>query len=99
MHQAGKAVLEIENELRVNERRDRSKVNMPKICAQRKAFDPFRTVNRPVGPFIGDLRLQEGISTLDYPDRGVIGCQSLRVAKTVAPKAGETFGSRWCKIG
>ena len=62
MHQPGKAALEIDDELWVNERRNRSKVNMPKVSAQREALDPFRTVNRAIRPFIGDLRLQERVS-------------------------------------
>src|SRR4029077_10115161 len=98
-HHSGKAGLEINDELRVNERGNRSKVNMPKVCAQSEAFDPFRTVNRPVRPFIGDLRLQEGISTLDYLNRGAIGCQSLRIGKAVFPEGGETFSSCWRQIG
>ena len=47
---------------------------MPKISAQGKTSDPFRTVNRSIRPFVGNLRLQEGIPGQEYPDRGAVGC-------------------------
>ena len=37
---------------------------MPPIGAYRQALEPFRAVNRSVGPFIGNFRLQVGISDL-----------------------------------
>src|SRR6476646_3129097 len=98
MHQAGEAVLEIENELRVNERRNRSKVNMPKVRAQREAFDPIRTINRSVGPFIGDLRLQIGVSPLDDPNTSSVRSQSLRIAKEFGDRQ-EAFRPCWRKVG
>ena len=38
---------------------------MPVVGAQRKTLNPFRTVNRSIGPFVSDLRLQVGISTYE----------------------------------
>src|SRR5207249_575783 len=96
--QPGKAVLEINNKLRVNERRNRSKVDMPKVRAQGKPSYPFRTVNRPVRPFVSDLRLQIGVSSHDDPDRSSWRCQSLRIAKLVGER-GEAFGPCWRKVG
>src|SRR6266576_4114332 len=46
----------------------RSKVNMPKISAQGKTSDPFRTVNRSIRPIIGNLRLQERVPVDEYLD-------------------------------
>ena len=46
----------IDNELRANVASGISKVDMPPVGAQGKAFDPLRIVNRSVRPFIGGLR-------------------------------------------
>ena len=54
----------VENELRSEKRRNRSHVDMPPIGAYRQALEPFRAVNHSVGPFIGNFRLQVGISDL-----------------------------------
>ena len=54
----------VENELRSENRRNRSHVDMPPIGAYRQALEPFRAVNEPVGPFISDFGLQVGISEL-----------------------------------
>src|SRR5205809_4600944 len=35
---------------------------MPPIRAQCQALDPFRAVNRSIGPFVGHFRMQIGIS-------------------------------------
>ena len=59
-NQTGDIVLN--NELRAEEGCDRPHINMPPIRAERQALDPFRTVNGPVRPFIGDLRVEVGIS-------------------------------------
>src|SRR5438477_12828893 len=50
-------VIKVNSELRAEEGRDRSHINMPPIRAYRQALDPFRAVNEPVRPFIGHLRL------------------------------------------
>src|SRR5439155_9453445 len=97
-HQPGEAVLEIDNELRANERRNRSQINMPKVRAQGKAFDPFWTVNRSVGPFIGNLRLQIGVSSHDDPNESSIRSQSLRIAKKFGERS-EEFGACRSKVG
>src|SRR6266480_5991993 len=47
----------IDNELRAEIRRNRPKGNIPVIDAQRKPFDPLRTVNYSGTPFIGGLGL------------------------------------------
>src|SRR4029453_8776829 len=54
--------LMIDNELRANVAAGISKVDMPPVCAHSKAFDPLRSVNRSVRPFIGGLRQQERVS-------------------------------------
>ena len=54
-NQTGDIILD--NELRAEERRDRSHINMPPIRAERQALEPFRAVNGPVRPFVGHLRL------------------------------------------
>src|SRR5207248_10536972 len=46
---------------------------MPEISAQGKTPDPFRTVNRSIRPFVGNLWLQERVSLDEYSDRGVDG--------------------------
>src|SRR5438046_2715683 len=56
-NQSRKAVLKINDELRVNKRRNRTQIDMPEVSAQRKTLDPFRTVNRSISPFVSDLRL------------------------------------------
>src|SRR6266536_3622489 len=71
---------------------------MPKIRAQRKTVNPFRTVYRSVGPFIGDLRLQIGVSSLDDPNESSWRSQSLRIAKQVGERS-EEFGACRSKIG
>ncbi len=78
---------------------------MPKVRAQRKAFDPFRTINRSVGPFIGDLRLQIGVSPLADPNsssvrsKRIAGCRVyLRIVKLVGDPE-EVFEPCWRKIG
>ena len=65
-YQAGK--IGLDNELRAEGRDERSQINMPPIRAQRQALEPFRAVNDPVRPFIGDFRLQQGISTNAFLD-------------------------------
>src|SRR5947199_4936303 len=55
-HQPGKLALTIDNESQVDSCRNGSKVDMPKISAEGETRDPFRTVNRSVRPFVGDLR-------------------------------------------
>src|SRR6476646_9584403 len=50
-------VIKVDSELRTEERRDRSHINMPPIRSERQPLDPFRAVNGPVRPFIGYLRL------------------------------------------
>ena len=52
----------LDNELRAEGRYNIAHVNMPPIRAQRQALDPFRAVNRPVGPFIGHFWVQLGVS-------------------------------------
>ena len=47
----------LDNELRAEEGRDRSHIDMPPIRAERQALKPFRAVNGPVRPFIGHFRL------------------------------------------
>ena len=68
----------IENELRSQNRCNRSHVDMPPIGAYGQALEPFRAVNRSVGPFIGNFRLQVGISELAllhlHISRSVRGC-------------------------
>ena len=54
-NQTGDIILD--NELRTEERRDRSHINMPPISAECQALDPFRAVNGPVRPFIGHFRV------------------------------------------
>src|SRR4029453_19413817 len=54
--------IEVNSELRAEEGRDRSHINMPPIRAEGQTFDPFRVVNEPVRPFIGHLRLPVGVS-------------------------------------
>ena len=41
---------------------DVAHINMPPVGAQCQTLDPFRTVNRSIGPFIGHFRMQVGIS-------------------------------------
>ena len=55
LNQVGDVI--IDNKLRAQIRRNRSKGNIPVIDAQRKPFEPFRTVNYPGTPFIGGLGL------------------------------------------
>src|SRR5437016_1245559 len=54
-NQAGDVI--INSELRAEEGRDRSHIDMPPIRAERQALDPFRAVNETVRPFVGHLRL------------------------------------------
>ena len=70
-YQAGK--IGVDNELRAERRDERSQINMPPIRAQRKALEPFRAVNDPVRPFIGDFRLQQGISGNAFLDLSGLG--------------------------
>src|SRR5882724_4513247 len=98
MHQPGEAALEIEDELRANERGNRSKVNMPKVRAQREAFEPFRSVNRSVGPFVSNLRFEERISNHDDRNTRAIRSQSLRIVKIVGERS-EAFRPCWRKVG
>src|SRR6478672_3987073 len=58
----------VENELRSDKRRNRSHVDMPPIGAYRQALEPLRTINGPVGPFVSDFRVQQGISELVFLD-------------------------------
>src|SRR6266850_7345603 len=67
---------------------------MPKISAQGKASDPFRTVNRSIRPVIGNLRLQERVPGDEYPDCGTLGCRSRWIEKIE-----ENFGPCWRKVG
>src|SRR6266576_1041631 len=59
--------IKVNSELRAEEGRDRSHINMPPIRSERQALDPFRAVNEPVRPFVGHLRLEVGISYIEYP--------------------------------
>src|SRR4029077_8303502 len=65
-YQAGK--IGVDNESRPERRDERSQINMPPICAQGKALEPFRAVNNAVRPFIGDFRLQQGIPSKPFLD-------------------------------
>src|SRR6266550_7524935 len=47
----------IDNELKTEEGRDRSHIDMPPIRAERQALDPFRAIDGSVRPFISHLRL------------------------------------------
>src|SRR5207244_8340456 len=60
--------------------------------------DPFRTVNRSVGPFIGDLRLQIGVSSHDDPNESSIRSQSLWIAKKFGERS-EEFAACRSKVG
>src|SRR5256885_15575596 len=60
-------VIKVNSELRPEEGGDRSHINMPPIRGERQALDPFRAVNEPVRPFVGHLRLEVGISYIEYP--------------------------------
>ena len=88
----------IDNELRVDGGRNRSKVDMPKISAQGKTFDPFRAVDDSVRPFIGNLRLQERVSLGDYPDPGAGLGQILWIASIIGNRR-ETLGPCRGKVG
>src|SRR4029077_8250118 len=59
-------VIKVNSELRAEEGRDRSHINMPPISGERQALDPFRAVNGPVRPFVGHLRLYIRISYNAY---------------------------------
>src|SRR5213082_1531956 len=48
-------VIKVNSELRPEEGRDRSHVNMPPIRGESQTLEPFRAVNGPVRPFIGHL--------------------------------------------
>src|SRR4029077_15445996 len=54
----------LDNELPSENRRNRAHVDMPPIGPYRQALEPFRAVNQPVGPFIGNFRLQVRIADL-----------------------------------
>src|SRR5256885_3955753 len=76
-----RSVLEINDELGVNKRSNRTQVDMPEVSTQRKPLDPFRTVNRSISPFVSDLRLQVGVSTYDHRNARSFRSQSLGIAK------------------
>src|SRR4029077_302798 len=67
---------------------------MPEISVQGKTSDPFRTVNRSIRPFVGNLRLQEGVSLDEYPDSGIF-----RGLPRWILNADENLGPRWRKVG
>src|SRR5213080_4403466 len=69
---------------------------MPKVSAQGKTFDPVRTVNGSIRPFISDLWLQERISGHDYSDGGVAGGQPLGIVQWVQRK---TLRPCRCNVG
>src|ERR1700675_3691708 len=83
-YQPGKAVLEINDELLVNERSNRTQVDMPVVSTQSKTLDPFRTVDRSVSPFVSDLRLQVGVPTYEDRNLGSSRSQSTWVVKESA---------------
>src|SRR4029077_20790181 len=56
-YQPRKRAFMIENELRSEKRRNRSHVDMPPIGAHRQSLEPFRAVNKSIGPFVGNFRL------------------------------------------
>ena len=58
----------LDNELRTENRGNRSHVDMPPIGAYGKALEPFRAVNQSVGPFVSDFRLQVRIADLAFLD-------------------------------
>src|SRR5437870_8608820 len=55
-------------------RYERSQINMPPVAAHGHALEPFRAVNNPIRPLIGDFWLQQGISTNAFLD--LVGGQS-----------------------
>ena len=71
---------------------------MPKVRAQGEAFEPFRSVNRSVGPFISNLGFKERISNREDWHASSISSQSLRIVKIVG-EGGEAFGASGRKIG
>src|SRR5712671_1486539 len=87
----------IDDELPTGHRGKRSKVNMPEIGAEREAFDPFRSVNRSVGPFIGNLRIEKRVSTQEEPNGSSWRRQSLRIVKKTGWE--EEFGAGRRKVG
>ena len=87
----------IDDELPTGHSGKRSEVNMPEIGAQREAFDPFRSVNRSVGPFIGDLRIEERVPGQQEPSASSWRRQSLRIVKKTGGE--EEFGAGRRKVG
>ena len=57
-----------DNEIRTENRGNRSHVDMPPVGAYRQALEPFRAVNQSVGPFISDFRSQVRIADLAFLD-------------------------------
>src|SRR5438067_12997894 len=73
---------------------------MPKISAQGKTCDPFRTVNRSIRPIIGNLRLQERVPGQEYPDCGAVGCLPRSIdKKSIDAVSYENLSPCWCKVG
>src|SRR5207302_6976965 len=75
----------------------RSKVNMPGISAQGKTSDPFRTVNCSIRPFVGNLRIEERVSSQEEPNASSWRRQSLRIVKKTGGE--EEFGAGRRKVG
>ena len=70
---------------------------MPEVSAQRKTFDPFRTVNRSISPFVGDLRLQVGVSTNE--DRNVFRWESIPLDREGRASGEKDLRSLLGKVG
>src|SRR5438309_1631241 len=64
--QAGKIMLD--NELPSENRGNRAHIDMPPVGADRQALEPFRAVNKSVGPFVSDFRSQGRIADLAFLD-------------------------------
>src|SRR6266516_3196476 len=72
---------------------------MPKISAQGKTSDPFRTVNRSVRPFVSNLRLQERVSGQEYPDCGAGECFPRWIdKKSIDAVNYENLSTCWLKV-
>src|SRR2546430_12379489 len=72
----------------------RSKVNMPKISAQGKTSDPFRTVNCSIRPFVGNRRIEERVSTQEEPSASSWRRQSLGIVKKTGGEEESGAGRR-----
>ena len=73
---------------------------MPPIGAYRQALEPFRAVNRSVGPFISDFRSQVRISDLALLDLpSVIGGCDGRIRAASGLYGSVTAGKLWTDAG